>query len=567
MHKAEAEETHDGLLLRGYLERGDQAAFARLAGRYLGLVYSACLRETGSPPQAEDAAQAVFLLLARKAPSLTARASLAGWLFSAARLISRNARRQEKRRQGQEQKAAEEMIRAGRDAVADDAAWAGVAPALNDALAALSGREREAVLLSFFQGLSLTKTGDMLGISADAAQMRVSRALEKLRRHLAKTGVGVSGAALAVLLPAHAAHGLPAGGAAGVVAAPSFSTPGALGAAGSNAYGLCQGAEKAMWMTRVKITATLAASLGLAGTIPLLAHVRQQSVHGRHGGAPVVRQTPPAGVAPAAAIDPRARQLLDQMVAAYPLLHSYSDTTEFRIANGSAASAALNASSPPQLRASVSLQRPNRAAVKATTFNIYYPNMRREQCICDGKTCSETRYDGTYLTQSAPPAPIRYAFAAVGPIHSLLLPQLLTGPIALADTLKNVVSIKREKVKMVGGIPVETVVVLHTLVGMAVVGADVPLLYQPRQVFAIGVKDHLLRRCTVEGIVVGSGPTHISTGALLSRQIEMHRDIRVNPALPASTWTFTPPLGFTHADASAPPRPLALPPAPSALRR
>lgn len=322
-----------------------------------------------------------------------------------------------------------------------------------------------------------------------------------------------------------------------------------------------------MWMTKMKITATLAASLGLAGTIPLMAHVRQQFVHGRRGGAPVVKQTPPAGVASTAAIDSRARQLLDQMAAAYPLLHSYSDTTEFRTASSPVASAALNASSPPQLRASVSLQRPNKAAIKAATFNDYYPNMRREQCVCDGRTCSETRYDGKYLTQSAPPAPIRHAFAVVGPIHDLLLPQLLTGPNPLADTLKNVVSIKREKVKVVGGVPVETVVVLHTLVNMAVVGADAPLLYQPRQTFAFGVRDHLLRRYTDEGIVVGPGPTHMRVGALLGRQIETHRDIRVNPALPASTWTFTPPLGFTLADASAPLRPLALPPAPSALRR
>jgi len=261
MHKAEAEETHDGRLLRLYLERGDQTAFARLAERYLGLVYSACLRETGSPSQAEDAAQAVFLLLARKAPSLTARASLAGWLFAAARLVSRNARRQEKRRQRQEQQAMEETTRSERDAQADAAAWAEVAPALNDALAALSGREREAVLLRFFQGLSLAETGGALGVSADAAQMRVSRALDKLRRHLAKAGVTVSGAALVTLLPSHAARSLPAGGAGGLIAAFFPSTP---GAAGANAYGLYQGAVKAMWMTNVKIAA-LIVSVGLLG--------------------------------------------------------------------------------------------------------------------------------------------------------------------------------------------------------------------------------------------------------------------------------------------------------------
>lgn len=252
-----AETMHDGRLLREYAEHGSQAAFARLVERYLRLVYSACLRETGEAGLAEDAAQAVFLLLARKAPSLTARASLAGWLFAASRLVSRNARRQGQRQQRQEQKAAEEMSRAERDAEADDAAWAEIAPALNDALAALNGREREAVLLRFFQGLSLAETGGALGVSADAAQMRVARALEKLRRHLAKAGVGASGVPLAALLPAHAAHSLPAGGAAKVIDTLSLSSPGALGGVGANVYYLYQGAAKAMWMTRMKIAAVL----------------------------------------------------------------------------------------------------------------------------------------------------------------------------------------------------------------------------------------------------------------------------------------------------------------------
>jgi len=105
-----AETMHDGRLLREYAEHGSQAAFARLVERYLRLVYSACLRETGEAGPAEDAAQAVFLLLARKAPSLKGRASLAGWLFAASRLVSRNAVRQERRRRRQEQKAMEDPL-------------------------------------------------------------------------------------------------------------------------------------------------------------------------------------------------------------------------------------------------------------------------------------------------------------------------------------------------------------------------------------------------------------------------------------------------------------------------
>ncbi len=245
----------DGRLLREYVEHGSQAAFAQIVERYLRLVYSACLRETGEAGLAEDAAQAVFLLLARKAPTLTGKAGLAGWLFAASRLVSRNAVRQERRRRHQEQKVGEAMLRADRDGEADAALWHEIEPVVNDALMALNGREREAILLRFFQGLSLAETGDALGVSTDAAQMRVSRALEKMRRHLGKTGVAVSGAALTSLLPVHAAHSLPTGGAAAVLAVLSPTGPGPL--AGSNVYGLYQGAVKTMWITRMKIAAVL----------------------------------------------------------------------------------------------------------------------------------------------------------------------------------------------------------------------------------------------------------------------------------------------------------------------
>ncbi len=317
-----AETMHDGRLLREYAEHGSQAAFARLVERYLRLVYSACLRETGEAGPAEDAAQAVFLLLARKAPSLQGRASLAGWLFAAARLVSRNAVRQERRRRRQEQKAMEERTRADRDAEADAAVWGVIEPSLNDALAALNGREREAVLLRFFQGLSLAETGAALGVSADAAQMRVSRAVDKLRRHLAKAGVGVSGAALATLLPAHAAHSLPAGGAAKVIA--SLSSPGTLGVVGANMYGLYQGAEKAMWMTKIKVAA-LTVSVSLLGIYGGLTAHRAFSAAG-HSPAAVVRPVAATGGTVQAQASPVVASPLQRQLAQLQLQDGFTLT-------------------------------------------------------------------------------------------------------------------------------------------------------------------------------------------------------------------------------------------------
>ena len=81
----------DSYLLRQYVRHNSQAAFAALVRRYGGLVHATCLREVDDPHLAEDATQVVFLLLARKAPSLLRVDPLAGWLFRAARFSARNA--------------------------------------------------------------------------------------------------------------------------------------------------------------------------------------------------------------------------------------------------------------------------------------------------------------------------------------------------------------------------------------------------------------------------------------------------------------------------------------------
>jgi len=564
-----AETMHDGRLLREYAEHGSQAAFARLVERYLRLVYSACLRETGEAGPAEDAAQAVFLLLARKAPSLQGRASLAGWLFAAARLVSRNAARQERRRRRQEQKAMEERTRADRDAEADAAVWGVIEPSLNDALAALNGREREAVLLRFFQGLSLAETGAALGVSADAAQMRVSRAVDNLRRHLAKAGVGVSGAALATLLPAHAAHSLPAGGAAKVVASLPLAGPGALGAAGANVYGLYQGAVKAMWMTNVKIGAAFAvAALALAGAIPLMAHV-----HPPRAGVMAVSRKPAArvlGVVQAPAFDPKAQKLLRQMAAAYQGLSSYSDTTEMVIANGPKAVAALNASTPPLLRATVAVQKPDRVAVRAAGM---ITGGLPAAGISDGKTYWELRPSSQdYLAQPVPPRVLESAFSAGSRVlGSTLLQSLLTSPDPLPGWLHGATAIKMGRPVVVSGVPVQTVIVIKAPVhhdparagvgrGEGQTGDTPPFTDQTKLFLSIGVKDHLLRRLSWVNTLLSPGIDRFPGGTVTLVQMETHRNVKADPALAASTWAFTPPPGFMLGDVAVQAAPLKTPP-------
>ncbi len=205
----------DWQLLRQFTDSRSQAAFSALVRRYTNLVYRACERELGSSTQAEDAAQAVFLVLARKAPSLRptrAEATLSSWLFETARLTAQNVRRSEGRRQAREQEAAPLQTEPS-EQMPD--AWAEVAPLLNDALRSLSASSRTLVLARYFEDRPLAEIGAVHGLSEDAARMRINRALDRLRRYFAAHGVTLSAAALAALLPlsvrpapAHAAEAI-----------------------------------------------------------------------------------------------------------------------------------------------------------------------------------------------------------------------------------------------------------------------------------------------------------------------------------------------------------------------
>lgn len=204
-------EASDSDLLRRYVERGDEAAFTMLGKRYERLVYSVCLREITSPDLAADAAQETFLLLAQDARKLssTRHSNLAGWLFSAARNVARNARRGEVRRKSYEEAATMEELR--RQQEEQQQAWTDVESHLNEALAAMPSSDRQAILLRFFAQKSLAEVGAGLGVSENAAQMRVHRALERLRGQLIRLGIIVSVTMLWVVLEKHAAVAAPAG--------------------------------------------------------------------------------------------------------------------------------------------------------------------------------------------------------------------------------------------------------------------------------------------------------------------------------------------------------------------
>ena len=209
--------SEDAELLRHYAQSGSEMAFAELVGRHLPLVYAAALRQgNGDEALAKDVAQTVFIDLARKASSLLGRELLTGWLYTSTRLAASMAVRGDRRRQLREQIAAsmqEQTIPP--DSQSDQAELRLV---LDEAMSELDAGERNAVLIRFFQGKELKEVGSALGISEDAARMRITRALANLQTLLKQRGVTITTAALGTALATEAATAVPAGLAAGISA-------------------------------------------------------------------------------------------------------------------------------------------------------------------------------------------------------------------------------------------------------------------------------------------------------------------------------------------------------------
>lgn len=194
--------TTDAQLLREFAATGSEAAFTELVGRHGPVVYAAALRQTGNPHLAEEVTQAVFLLLARKAASLSGEAILIGWLMKATRFAARDLLRSERRRLERET-TAYHMNESHPSSIPDadgGRLWDRIAPVLDGCLARLREADRNAILLRFFQNRSIADVGSSLGIAEEAARKRVTRALERLREELRREGAVASLAVLPELL-------------------------------------------------------------------------------------------------------------------------------------------------------------------------------------------------------------------------------------------------------------------------------------------------------------------------------------------------------------------------------
>jgi RNA polymerase sigma factor (sigma-70 family) len=262
---------NDQRLLKEFIELGSQNAFSELSKRHMGMVYSTCRRELGDSDLAQDATQAVFLLLAQKAKSLSRHPHLPSWLFYASRLVAKNVRKIEQRQIRREQAMIEEAIK---NNALSDPDWHSIDPLLNDALEKLKTIDRDVILLRYFEERTFADIGSILGITEEGARKRVERALNKMRAHFQRRDVVVSISALSLLLTAHAAKAVPAGCAAAVqtLSASALPESAALTYASPHVVQITQGALKSMTISNLKIAAAVgAAALIAAGAIQHIA--------------------------------------------------------------------------------------------------------------------------------------------------------------------------------------------------------------------------------------------------------------------------------------------------------
>ena len=160
-------------LLREYAQSNSEQAFTTLVSRHVDLVYSVALRQVRDAHLAEEITQTVFITLAKKAKSLSPKTILPGWLCRTARYVSADTLKFQRRRQFREQ----ESYMQSTFNQPDSAAWNEIAPLLDEALDRVAANEHDALVLRFLDGKEMKQVGAALGVSEDAARMRVNRGL------------------------------------------------------------------------------------------------------------------------------------------------------------------------------------------------------------------------------------------------------------------------------------------------------------------------------------------------------------------------------------------------------
>jgi RNA polymerase sigma factor (sigma-70 family) len=278
----------DAELLDGFARGHDESAFAALVARHGSMVLNVCRRLLGDAQAAEDAFQATFLVLARKARSVGRPAALAGWLYGVARRVALKARRANARRPGELRADAPEPADPRPDPLAEVTARDLLA-VVEAEVARLPEVYRLPVLLVCLEGLSQEEAARRLGWTAGSVKGRLERGRRRLHARLARRGLTLP-AALAATAVARAATVPAISVVSTVKAAPLFAAgkAAAPGTVPARAVALAEGVLRSMRITKFRAAAglLLAACILAAGTGLLLGASTGGADGGKKGPAP-----------------------------------------------------------------------------------------------------------------------------------------------------------------------------------------------------------------------------------------------------------------------------------------
>jgi RNA polymerase sigma factor (sigma-70 family) len=283
----------DGELLSAFAARRDEDAFAALVRRHGPMVFGICRHQLGGIQDAEDAFQAVFLVLARKAEALRRPEGLAGWLHGVACRVARNARRAAGRRLAREA----QVVPGTPPTPAWEAAWREVQSILDEEIERLPEKYQTVFILCCLEGEGRADAAVRLGIKEGTVASRLAEARRRLQQRLAARGIALStvlGAAAVWSPPATAT--LP-------IALAATTTRTALAFAGGQAgaatpvTALANATLRKLWLVRIRylgIMVLLAGVLGGTAAAAYFAHLAGYAV-------PLPPNAGPA-VAPGAAV-------------------------------------------------------------------------------------------------------------------------------------------------------------------------------------------------------------------------------------------------------------------------
>lgn len=267
-------EPADGELLARFVSRGDELAFATLVHRHGPMVFATCQSVLHDAHDAEDAFQATFLVLVRRAGTIGTLESLGGWLHGVAYRLALHARAAVARCRVQERQAS--LMRHTEPDT--EAIWRDLRPVLHEEVERLPARYRAPFVLCYLEGKTNEEAARLLGWPKGTVLSSLARARERLRERLTRRGVALSSAVLAtVLLEKAASAAIPTSLVdATVQAASGFAAGAGTAAVSAQVLAYSQSMVRSLFLARVKLVVVLllGGAVASAGTATLAHHLR-----------------------------------------------------------------------------------------------------------------------------------------------------------------------------------------------------------------------------------------------------------------------------------------------------